>query len=127
MIVLKTGNGVGIGIVTILESVIWKDIWIGDSPLNILYNRLYQLELDKDCLIIDRIENGQWSWNWLYQLELDKDCLIIDRIENGQWSWNWYSNDLGVQARRVIDDKILPSLATSTSWDKTLPRKVNIF
>ncbi|GJR65108.1 RNA-directed DNA polymerase, eukaryota [Tanacetum coccineum] len=31
------------------------------------------------------------------------------------------------EARRVIDDKILPSLATSTSWDKILPRKVNIF
>nr|GEV31767.1 ulp1 protease family, C-terminal catalytic domain-containing protein [Tanacetum cinerariifolium] len=25
------------------------------------------------------------------------------------------------EARRVIDDKILPSLATSSSWDKTLP------
>ncbi|GKC08819.1 RNA-directed DNA polymerase, eukaryota [Tanacetum coccineum] len=31
------------------------------------------------------------------------------------------------EARRVIDDKILPSLATSISWDKILPRKVNIF
>ncbi|GJZ72957.1 RNA-directed DNA polymerase, eukaryota, reverse transcriptase zinc-binding domain protein [Tanacetum coccineum] len=80
----------------------WKDIWIGDSPLIIRYNRLYRLELDKDC-------------------------LIIDRIKNGQWSWNWSRNDLGVQARRVIDDIILPSLATSTSWDKILPHKVNIF
>ncbi|GJX71493.1 RNA-directed DNA polymerase, eukaryota, reverse transcriptase zinc-binding domain protein [Tanacetum coccineum] len=64
----------------------------------------------------------------------------IDRIENEQWSWNWSRNDIGVRntayfrdllieikARRVIDDKILPSLAISTSWDKTLPRKVNIF
>ncbi|GJY58035.1 hypothetical protein Tco_0457927 [Tanacetum coccineum] len=37
----------------------WKDIWIDDSPLNIRYNRLYRLELDKDCLIIDQIKNGQ--------------------------------------------------------------------
>ncbi|GJU12013.1 RNA-directed DNA polymerase, eukaryota, reverse transcriptase zinc-binding domain protein [Tanacetum coccineum] len=70
----------------------------------------------------------------LYRLEQDKDCLIIDLIENGKWSWNWSRNDLGVhdifpvkEARRVIDDNILPSLVTSTSWDKTLPRKVNIF
>ncbi|GJT34626.1 RNA-directed DNA polymerase, eukaryota, reverse transcriptase zinc-binding domain protein [Tanacetum coccineum] len=101
----------------------------------------------------------------LYRLEQDKDCLIIDRIKNGQWSWNWSRNDLGVhntayfrdllieisrvdifmvedtciwslakdnifsvkEARRVIDDNILPFLATSTSWDKTLPRNVNIF
>ncbi|GJW80144.1 RNA-directed DNA polymerase, eukaryota [Tanacetum coccineum] len=53
---------------------------------------------------------------------------------------NWSRNDLGVRnmayfkdllieikARQVIDDKVLPSLATSTSWDKILPRKVNIF
>nr|GEZ65918.1 RNA-directed DNA polymerase, eukaryota, reverse transcriptase zinc-binding domain protein [Tanacetum cinerariifolium] len=119
----------------------WKDIWIGGSPLNIRYNRHYRLELNKDSLIIDRIENEQWSW-----------------------SWNWSRNDLGVhnttyfrlllieisrvdvstvgdtciwslakdyifsvkEARRVIDDKILPSLATVTSWDKIIPRKVNI-
>ncbi|GJX61782.1 RNA-directed DNA polymerase, eukaryota [Tanacetum coccineum] len=31
------------------------------------------------------------------------------------------------EARQVIDDKVLPFLATSTSWDKILPRKVNIF
>nr|GEV03416.1 RNA-directed DNA polymerase, eukaryota, reverse transcriptase zinc-binding domain protein [Tanacetum cinerariifolium] len=42
----------------------WKDILIGDSPLHTRYNRLYILDQDKDCLIIDRIVNGQWQWNW---------------------------------------------------------------
>ncbi|GJT54284.1 hypothetical protein Tco_0989338 [Tanacetum coccineum] len=42
----------------------WKDIWIGDSPLLTRYNRLYRLDQDKDCLIIDRIVNGRWNWNW---------------------------------------------------------------
>nr|GEV32138.1 RNA-directed DNA polymerase, eukaryota, reverse transcriptase zinc-binding domain protein [Tanacetum cinerariifolium] len=42
----------------------WKDIWIGDSPLHTRYNRLYRLDQDKDCLIIDRIVNSQWQWNW---------------------------------------------------------------
>ncbi|GJW51508.1 RNA-directed DNA polymerase, eukaryota, reverse transcriptase zinc-binding domain protein [Tanacetum coccineum] len=42
----------------------WKDIWVGEAPLSIRYNRLYRLDLDKDCLIIDRIINGQWHWNW---------------------------------------------------------------
>ncbi|GKE85569.1 RNA-directed DNA polymerase, eukaryota, partial [Tanacetum coccineum] len=31
------------------------------------------------------------------------------------------------ESRRIIDSKLLPSLVSSTSWDKTLPRKVNIF
>ncbi|GKE87439.1 hypothetical protein Tco_1564914 [Tanacetum coccineum] len=42
----------------------WKDIWIGDSPLLTRYNRLYRLDKDKDCLIIDRIVDGHWNWNW---------------------------------------------------------------
>nr|GEX66957.1 hypothetical protein [Tanacetum cinerariifolium] len=42
----------------------WKDIWIGYSLLHTRYNRLYRLDQDKDCLIIDRIVNGQWQWNW---------------------------------------------------------------
>ncbi|GJT23279.1 hypothetical protein Tco_0893216 [Tanacetum coccineum] len=42
----------------------WKDIWVGETPLFTRYNRLYHLDQDKDCLIIDRINNGQWSWNW---------------------------------------------------------------
>ncbi|GJV20810.1 hypothetical protein Tco_1369830 [Tanacetum coccineum] len=42
----------------------WKDIWVGEAPLSIRYNRLYRLDLDKDCLITDRIINGQWHWNW---------------------------------------------------------------
>ncbi|GJW54957.1 RNA-directed DNA polymerase, eukaryota [Tanacetum coccineum] len=31
------------------------------------------------------------------------------------------------EARNLIDQKTLPSLAPSTTWDKTIPRKVNIF
>ncbi|GJZ58680.1 RNA-directed DNA polymerase, eukaryota, reverse transcriptase zinc-binding domain protein [Tanacetum coccineum] len=42
----------------------WKDTWLGNSPLHLRYNRLFRLDLDKDCLIRDRISNGQWSWHW---------------------------------------------------------------
>ncbi|GJR92158.1 RNA-directed DNA polymerase, eukaryota [Tanacetum coccineum] len=111
-----------------------------DSPLIIHYYRLYRLELDKDCLIIDRIENGQWSWNWsrndlrVCNMAYFRDLLIeISRVDistvGDTCIWSLAKDDIFSvkEARRVIDDKILPSLATSTSWDKTLPRKVNIF
>nr|GEV36721.1 hypothetical protein [Tanacetum cinerariifolium] len=42
----------------------WKDKWLGDSPLFLRFNRLCRLEQNKDCLIIDRISNGQWCWSW---------------------------------------------------------------
>ncbi|GKD25743.1 hypothetical protein Tco_1231957 [Tanacetum coccineum] len=42
----------------------WKDTWLGDSPLYLRFNKLYRLEQNKDCLISDRISNGQWCWSW---------------------------------------------------------------
>ncbi|GKD70322.1 hypothetical protein Tco_1324412, partial [Tanacetum coccineum] len=41
----------------------WKDIWLGEIPLCSRYNRLYRLDLDKDCLIIAKIDNGDWNWS----------------------------------------------------------------
>ncbi|GJU85566.1 hypothetical protein Tco_1293112 [Tanacetum coccineum] len=45
-----------------------KDTWIGDSPLCTRYSRIYQLDQDKDCLIMDRFQNGQWHWSWSRQI-----------------------------------------------------------
>ncbi|GKB28026.1 RNA-directed DNA polymerase, eukaryota, reverse transcriptase zinc-binding domain protein [Tanacetum coccineum] len=42
----------------------WKDTWLGSSPLQFRYNRLFQLDHNEDCLILDRISNGLWEWNW---------------------------------------------------------------
>ncbi|GJU44290.1 RNA-directed DNA polymerase, eukaryota, reverse transcriptase zinc-binding domain protein [Tanacetum coccineum] len=118
----------------------WKDIWLGNSPLCIHFSRLFRLEQEKNCLILDRIRNGQWSWNWsqnilgvrntaylinllleIGQLELesDKDKCLWSLAHDGVFSV--------ANLRRQIDDHILPSLDSKTTWDKTLPRKVNIF
>ncbi|GKB32947.1 hypothetical protein Tco_0872348 [Tanacetum coccineum] len=100
-----------------------------------------------------------FTYLWLYRLEREKDHFIIDRINNGQWSWNWSRPNLGARnstdlldmiseisfadindvedtcvwsmgtdrifhakdARCIIDSKLLPSLAPSTLWDKNIP------
>ncbi|GJX33427.1 RNA-directed DNA polymerase, eukaryota, reverse transcriptase zinc-binding domain protein [Tanacetum coccineum] len=80
----------------------WKDIWVGEAPLSIRYNRLYRLDQDKDCLIIDPSE----------------DTCVWNLGPNGTFTVN--------DARNIIDQKTLPSLP-STSWDKIIPHKVNIF
>nr|GEU90471.1 hypothetical protein [Tanacetum cinerariifolium] len=77
----------------------WKDIWIGDSPLHTWYNKLYRLDQDKDCLIIDHM---------LMVLSNDGTFAVKS-------------------ARRLIDSKLLPFILTPTVWDKFLPQKVNIF
>ncbi|GJX15971.1 RNA-directed DNA polymerase, eukaryota, reverse transcriptase zinc-binding domain protein [Tanacetum coccineum] len=117
----------------------WKDIWVGEAPLSIRYNRLYRLDLDKDCLIIDRIINGQWHWNWsrtnigVRNLAFFRDMLneigqlnIVASEDTCVWNLGPNGTFTVKDARNIIDQKTLPSLP-STSWDKIIPRKVNIF
>nr|GEY48770.1 hypothetical protein [Tanacetum cinerariifolium] len=118
----------------------WKDIWIGDSPLHTRYNRLYRLDQDKYCLIIDRIVNGQWQWNWsrsdigtrnmAYLNDLLLKISQID-ISVDEDTCTWVLSNDGTfsvkSARRLIDSKLLLSIPTPTVWDKFLLRKVNIF
>nr|GEW22622.1 RNA-directed DNA polymerase, eukaryota [Tanacetum cinerariifolium] len=111
------------------------------SSLLILFvSRLYRLDQDKDCLIIDRIVNGQWHWNWSradigtrnrpYLRDLLMEISQID-ISVDEDTCTWSLADDGIfsvrSARRLIDSKLLSSIQTSILWDKILPRKVNIF
>ncbi|GJV66860.1 putative RNA-directed DNA polymerase, eukaryota, reverse transcriptase zinc-binding domain protein, partial [Tanacetum coccineum] len=86
----------------------WKDTWLGDEPLSIRYNRLFRLDSNEECLIKERLVNGNIpdSWQWLI----------------GKESFFTVS-----ETRKHIDDIILPSTQVSTRWCKALPRKVNIF
>ncbi|GKB52080.1 RNA-directed DNA polymerase, eukaryota, reverse transcriptase zinc-binding domain protein [Tanacetum coccineum] len=118
----------------------WKDLWIGDSPLYLRYNRLFRLEQDKDYLIIDRIHNSQWSLNWsrsdlgtrneAYLNDLINEISQVVISSNSDACY-WSIDNNGVFTvgitRKHLDDHLLSSSATSTCWDKTLPRKVNIF
>ncbi|GJX26659.1 hypothetical protein Tco_0232955 [Tanacetum coccineum] len=104
------------------------DTWLGDAPLYIGYNRLYRLDQDKDCLIIDRIENRQWLWNWsradlgVRNLAYLRDMLIgISHADTNyvEDSCIWTIAGDGVlsvrNTHRHIDAQLLPSLATSTT------------
>ncbi|GJY00471.1 hypothetical protein Tco_0357489 [Tanacetum coccineum] len=118
----------------------WKDIWVGETPLFTRYNRLYHLDQDKDCLIIDRINNGQWSWNWsrtnLGVRNLAYLCDMLNEIgqlnidvneDTCTWSLGRNGTFTVKDARYRIDQNILPTLAHATTWDKSIPRKVNVF
>ncbi|GJY99943.1 RNA-directed DNA polymerase, eukaryota, reverse transcriptase zinc-binding domain protein [Tanacetum coccineum] len=118
----------------------WKDIWVGEAPFFTRYNLLYRLDQDKDCLVIKRINNGQWHWNWsrtnigVRNLAYFRDMLNEIgqvNIEVSEDTCVWSLGPKGTftikDARSIIDQKTLPSLAPSTTWDKTIPRKVNIF
>nr|GEW96500.1 RNA-directed DNA polymerase, eukaryota, reverse transcriptase zinc-binding domain protein [Tanacetum cinerariifolium] len=85
----------------------WKDARLGDTPLCHRFNRLYRLEKNPNCYIIDRIVNGSWKWDWnrsifggrlqadLHKLlvdigslniEVDSDCLVSSLSTDGFFS-----------------------------------------
>nr|GEV51131.1 RNA-directed DNA polymerase, eukaryota [Tanacetum cinerariifolium] len=102
--------------------------------------RHYRLDRDKYCLIRDRIyndhENLNWSCNTLgVRNFFYLDQLIVDiihlEVREGPDKYLWSTSHDGTFSvgalRRLIDDQLLPSMATNTTWEKILPRKVNIF
>nr|GEY36130.1 RNA-directed DNA polymerase, eukaryota [Tanacetum cinerariifolium] len=74
---------------------------------------------------IARVYGGGGSG--LFRLEQDKDCLIMDRISNSQWSLDKEGVFAVAPLRRLVDDITLPSLDFLTSWDNAIPRRLNIF
>nr|GEU32235.1 RNA-directed DNA polymerase, eukaryota, reverse transcriptase zinc-binding domain protein [Tanacetum cinerariifolium] len=45
----------------------WKDTWLGDSPLEARYNKLFHLDSHPNCFISDRFVNDSWQWSWCRQ------------------------------------------------------------
>ncbi|GJR48534.1 RNA-directed DNA polymerase, eukaryota [Tanacetum coccineum] len=87
----------------------WKDIWVGEAPFSIRTNiGVRNLAFFRDML------------NEISQLNIvaSDDTCVWNLSPNGTFTVK--------DARNIIDQKTLPSLP-STSWDKIIPHKVNIF
>ncbi|GJV67471.1 putative RNA-directed DNA polymerase, eukaryota, reverse transcriptase zinc-binding domain protein [Tanacetum coccineum] len=123
-----------------LNEISSKDLWTGNSPLYLRYNRLFQLEQDKECFISDRFRDNQWFWNWSRPIRgarlsaylndiINEISLIEFSLERDMCYWP-IANDgmFSVSStRKHIDSCFLPALDIPTKWNKIVPRKVNIF
>ncbi|GJW58621.1 RNA-directed DNA polymerase, eukaryota, reverse transcriptase zinc-binding domain protein [Tanacetum coccineum] len=94
------------------------------------------LEMTRFVIIIDRINNGQWFWNWsrinlgvrnlayLRDMLNEIDQLNIDVNEDTcTWSLGPNGTFTVKDARYRIDQNILPILAHATTWDKSIPER----
>nr|GFA60922.1 hypothetical protein [Tanacetum cinerariifolium] len=88
----------------------WKDIWNGYSPL---------------CIRDDIVVRNSASLRDLFSDIKDVDLNMED--DSCMWALSSDGSFLVGDTRCLIDAKLLPSSTTPTSWDKVLPRKVNIF
>ncbi|GJY65370.1 hypothetical protein Tco_0467608 [Tanacetum coccineum] len=113
-----------------------KDTWLEILLFIFDIFGYYQLEREKDCLIIDRIDHGQWRWNWLRPnlgaqnfvdllgMLFEISSAEINEVEDTcLWSLGIDGTFSVKDARYIIDSKILSSLVPSTVWDKNIPRK----
>ncbi|GKA92572.1 RNA-directed DNA polymerase, eukaryota, reverse transcriptase zinc-binding domain protein, partial [Tanacetum coccineum] len=118
----------------------WKDDWSGGTPFAHRYNRLFRLDPEPDCMVIDRFVNGEWNLKWIRPIisgqNLDSLACLMTELEqvanfDGQDELRWSIRCDGTftvkDTRHHIDDTILPALDVRTIWCKCIPRKVNIF
>ncbi|GJS16186.1 RNA-directed DNA polymerase, eukaryota, reverse transcriptase zinc-binding domain protein [Tanacetum coccineum] len=113
---------------------------LGDSALYQTYNRLFRLDVNKDCYVADRWSNNRWNWHWRRHIEggrirdmftdLTAEIQQI-QLTSDEDSWQWLLGKNGVftvgKTRKRIDSFILLVLDTRTRWSKFLPRRINVF
>nr|GEV73491.1 RNA-directed DNA polymerase, eukaryota, reverse transcriptase zinc-binding domain protein [Tanacetum cinerariifolium] len=49
------------------------------------------------------------AFDQLFRLEQKKNCLVVDRISNGQYSWNWSRSTLGIRNSSYLNNMLAKS------------------
>ncbi|GJW30095.1 putative RNA-directed DNA polymerase, eukaryota, reverse transcriptase zinc-binding domain protein [Tanacetum coccineum] len=115
----------------------WKDLWFGEEPLCTRYNRLFRLDVNEDCLLIERLNEGSWNWQWLRPITFGRtesklhslqSELAVVTLSSSHDSWKWHIGNDGsfsvASTRTHIDHYMLPSLTSTTTWIACLPKKI---
>jgi hypothetical protein len=127
----------------------WKDVWIGNQPLEHRFPRLYTISTQHDLKVheVGFRENGVWRWNLRWRrnffvweealvLELEEIIgnVIITEVED-RWSWSPDVNEgFSVKSLYVFLENILldhgnltpsQSFAFKSIWKSAVPSKVS--
>ncbi|GKC83460.1 RNA-directed DNA polymerase, eukaryota, reverse transcriptase zinc-binding domain protein, partial [Tanacetum coccineum] len=127
----KLGNGENIAF--------WEDVWHGDNAFKELYPRMYALETCKVVDVATKLAHSSLESSFRrvprggveqeqYKALMDQvhDVSLVPMRARQIWSLE-SSGDFSVASvRKLIDDKMLPKVATKTRWIKFVPIKVNV-
>ena len=118
----------------------WHDVWLGGISLSNRYNRVYALDRDKDCRVVERISLADWSGCLRrhprggveeHQFMGLQEELASVALTGGSDAWVWESDPEGgfsvKSARTMIDASILDVDDIATRWNRWVPAKVNVF
>ncbi|MFS7926624.1 putative reverse transcriptase zinc-binding domain-containing protein [Helianthus anomalus] len=125
------------------EILFWLDPWIINEPLQQRFPELFRMEVDKKCLVADRVRNqGSESalhWNWksalveptlitsLHQLQtLLENIQVLEVIDR----WHWSSDSVGsftIKAvKRLLNAEFGSENKFIMDWCSWIPAKCNI-
>ncbi|XP_071719048.1 uncharacterized protein [Rutidosis leptorrhynchoides] len=117
----------------------WHDVWVGDTPLAIKFNRLYHLASNQNCSVSDLWNGSSWTWSWRrqpanqVQVQLESLLILLQNValtnSNDKWIWSIAQDGtFSVKDTRLyLDSVYLPTAHQSTRWHHFLPIKINIF
>ncbi|GJU69237.1 RNA-directed DNA polymerase, eukaryota [Tanacetum coccineum] len=126
---IHVGNG--------LRTNFWKEVWIGDNPLCVLFPRIFALETNKDSSVAVKLSSvtsslrrpvrGGSESSQLSLLQEYIEGTILSSLED---RWVWDLNGEGVfcvkDVRNLLDDVFLPKAPIATRWIKLVCRWWNI-
>ncbi|GKA81884.1 RNA-directed DNA polymerase, eukaryota, reverse transcriptase zinc-binding domain protein [Tanacetum coccineum] len=128
------------------QTQFWNDGWIKDrGPLKNIFPRLYALETQKGCYVLERwvIEDGVWQGKWAWRrqpsgrAEGDLSLLlslinltVLDSTQDDKWIWTLNDSSTFlvsslcqvIQKQMFVNNDVLPPFM----WNSWVPRKVNV-
>lgn len=122
-----------------MNTLFWKQNWVGKSNIATCFPILFWLEVDKECTIVSHRGDGGWKWNRRRPIrggtEMSQylgliNCLTEVHFNEQRDRWMWMMGEDGSLpvrvTRRWIGNIIFPNSNMETRWNDFLPRKVNI-
>ena len=124
----------------------WLDKWVDNVVLKDKFQRLFDLESDKNALVVERgsWHNEVWSWGWrwrreprgreLGELEELSNCLVGKNLVRGKSDHpKWWLNEVGefsvYNLKKLVDERIhaTDEGVEETWWSRVVPKKISIF
>ncbi|GJR73959.1 RNA-directed DNA polymerase, eukaryota, reverse transcriptase zinc-binding domain protein [Tanacetum coccineum] len=128
---IKVGNGE--------STAFWEDKWCEEGALKDRFPRVYALESCKHITVAAKFSQPTLSYSFRrhprggceqdqFQKLEDLVRLVILTPIDDRWIWGLENTgEFSVASvRRLIDDKMLPSLECKTRWINYVPIKVNV-
>jgi hypothetical protein len=129
-----------------VNTLFWFDHWVGDSPLRIKFPRLFDLAVNKECLVAkmerEGWEEGGRAWLWrrrslAWEEDSVRECIVLFNnvvlqvtvSDTWRWTLDTIHGYFVREAYRFITtngDQVDRSLVDNV-WHRHIPSKVSLF